>query len=91
VTVDGTTVPLNASDELTGTVGKVPAGKTVMFELIRQGEIRRVDITLDRRPVATDLERSRQPVLDAFLGERIDQARQTWEHDFLPLLGDTVG
>lgn len=91
VTIDGTTVPLNASEELTTTVGKVPAGKTVSFELVRQGQIRRADITLDPRPVAADRERSPQSLLDALLGERFDQAKRTWERDFLPLLGDTVG
>jgi hypothetical protein len=91
VTIDGTTVPLNSSTELTGTVGKVPAGQTVTFELIRQGEVRRIAITLDRRPAAAPRERAAQGALDTLLGNRYDQARQAWERDFLPLLGDPVG
>jgi hypothetical protein len=73
---------LNEAMELSSAVSSIKAGKTITLEVLRQGRILNVPITLDRRPLRTN-----QPAaLQEFINDRADRADEIWERDFAPLL-----
>jgi hypothetical protein len=79
-------------DLLMESVKAVRAGQTITFEVLRQGQVINVPITLDPRPAGLD----RNPATSAlwfqeFTARRADQAEELWERDFAPLLADKVG
>jgi hypothetical protein len=87
LTVPGSpAVELNSSDELIEAVRAVKGGQTITLEVLRQGEVLSVPITLDPRP--------RIPAtgpLEEFKNRRAMDADAHWERDFAPLLGESFG
>ena len=67
-------------------VRSVGAGKTVHFQILRQGQIVRVPVTLDPRPDAADF----TPTMTALLNDRKAAADAYWETTFAPLLKEGV-
>jgi hypothetical protein len=63
------------------------AGKTVHFQVLRQGQIIRVPVTLDPRPDAAD---SPQTLMPALLNERRNAADAYWEERFARVLKEGV-
>src|SRR5712691_1361256 len=73
--------PLNQPMELRRAVSSIKAGQTITLEVLRQGRILNVPITLDRRPLQVD-----EAALQEFINDRADRADEIWERDFAPLL-----
>jgi hypothetical protein len=73
--------PLNQPMELRRAVSSIKAGQTITLEVLRQGRILNIPITLDRRPLQTD-----EAALQEFINDRADRADEIWERDFAPLL-----
>jgi hypothetical protein len=72
---------LNDPDELSRAVSSFKAGTTITLEVLRQGQILHVPVTLDRRPLKT-----RPSELPEFVNDRADRADEAWGRDFAPLL-----
>jgi hypothetical protein len=90
MTLGATTVEFNRSDDLSDSVRAVPAGQTITFEVLRQGEILRLPITLDPRPAGLDLA-GYTDWLREFNNRRADAVEEYWWKDFAPLLGEQLG
>jgi hypothetical protein len=88
LTLNGERVEFNDTKELQQAVGSVPAGHTVTFEVLRQGQLVTVPILLSPRPLAVTLSARDALKLDEFNGRRADQSDEVWERDFAPLLGE---
>jgi hypothetical protein len=87
MTVGEVTVEFNRTDDLMDSVRAVPAGQTITFDVLRQGEIVRVPITLDPRPAHLD----NLDWLREFNNRRADEVETYWSKDFAPLLGEQLG
>jgi hypothetical protein len=83
--VGGVNVELSTKEQLIAAVKSVRAGERVTFEVLRQGEIRSITVTLERKPL--NLEQQ----IEEFTGRRAEQAEQLWERDFAPLLAEQLG
>jgi hypothetical protein len=83
------TVELNTPERLSDSVKAVKAGQTITFEVLRQGEVLTVPITLDPRPF--NLDNMGAIWLQEFTGRRADQANEVWERDFAPLFAEKLG
>jgi hypothetical protein len=81
----GINVELSTTDQLVTAVRSVRAGEKVTFDVLRQGEIISVTITLDRKPL------NLAGQIEEFTGRRAEQAEQLWERDFAPLLAEQLG
>jgi hypothetical protein len=90
MTEAGETTKFSTSQEFIDTVKQVRAGRTVTFEVLRQGRVVRVPITLDRRPAAMETAFSAD-WLKEFMNRRADAVDELWERDFAPLLRDLLG
>jgi hypothetical protein len=90
MTFGATTVEFNRPDDLSTSVRAVRAGQTITFEVLRQGAILRLPITLDPRPAAPDNIGSLQ-WLREFNNRRADAVEEYWSKDFAPLLGEQLG
>lgn len=90
MTVGQTTVTFERTDDLMESVQAVPPGQTVTFEVLRQGEIVRVPITLDPRPALPD-NLGATDWLREFNNRRADEVEVYWSNDFAPLLGEQLG
>jgi hypothetical protein len=88
LTLNGERVEFNDTKELQQAVGSVPAGHTVTFEVLRQGQLLRVPILLSPRPLAVTLSVRDSLKLDEFNGRRAVESNEVWEREFAPLLGD---
>ncbi len=67
-------------------VRETGAGQTIRFEVLRQGQIVRVAIPLDLRPIQADA-----ATIVPFVNQRRDKADAYWEQTFKPLLQEGVG
>ena len=85
-TADGRVARFNTGQELIDAVTGVNAGQTVTFEVLRQGRVLEVPITLDRKPVD-----AKAASIEEFTGRREDQVTDLWDRDFAPLLEDRWG
>jgi hypothetical protein len=81
----GVNLELSTKEQLIAAVKSVRAGERVTFEVLRQGEILSVTITLERKPLNLELQ------IEEFKGRRAEQADQVWERDFAPLLTEQLG
>jgi S1-C subfamily serine protease len=90
MTVGEVTVEFNRTDDLMDSVRAVQAGQTITFEVLRQGEILRVPITLDPRPAHLD-NLGATDWLREFNNRRADEVETYWSRDFAPLLGEQLG
>jgi hypothetical protein len=90
MTMGQTTVVFERTDDLMESVQAVPAGQTVTFEVLRQGEIIRVPIRLDPRPAHLD-NLGATDWLREFNNKRADEVEVYWSKDFAPLLGEQLG
>jgi hypothetical protein len=79
---DPARVELNNPDQLIEAVKSVGPGQTITFEVVRQGQIVKVPITLDRRP--SNLQNS----VEDFVGDRAKAAGELWQRKFAPLLDE---
>jgi hypothetical protein len=82
----GVNVELSTKEQLIAAVKSVRAGERATFEVLRQGEIRSITITLDRKPLNLD-----SGQIEEFTGRRAEKAEQLWERDFAPLLAEQLG
>jgi hypothetical protein len=83
--VPGGTIEVNTNEQLIDAVTGAKAGDTVTFEVLRQGRILKIAITLDRKPLNLTTQ------LEEFSARRADQANEFWERDFAPLLAAQMG
>jgi hypothetical protein len=81
----GGTIEFGSTEQLVDAVRSAKAGDTVQFEVLRQGEILSIPITLDRKPMNLTMQ------IEEFNGRRADQVNDLWERDFAPLLVETLG
>jgi hypothetical protein len=72
-------------------VRQMGAGQTVRFQVLRQGQIIRVPITLDPRPDDADLIPGGVSRIQGLLNDRKAAADEYWEKTFAPLLKEGVG
>jgi len=81
----GGTIEFTSNEQLIEAVTRAHPGDTVTFDVLRQGRILNIPITLDKKPLnlATQLEE--------FSGRRADQAEELWQRDFAPLLAAQMG
>jgi hypothetical protein len=73
-------IELKTPDQLIEALKSVRPGQTITFEVVRQGQIVNVPITLDRRPI------NLQNSVEEFLADRARAADKVWDRDFAPLL-----
>jgi hypothetical protein len=73
--------------QFTQVVKSAGAGKTVHFQILRQGQIVVVPVTLDARPDAAEFP---QTTMQALLNDRKAAADEYWETTFAPLLKEGV-
>jgi hypothetical protein len=85
----GSRVELNTPDRLIDSVKGVKAGQTITFEVLRNGQVLNIPITLDPRPF--NLDNMGAIWLQEFTGRRADQANEVWERDFAPLFTEKLG
>jgi hypothetical protein len=86
--VERPSVPMHEPLEFTNAVKFMGAGETVHFQVLRQGQVIRVAITLDPRPsAAEDVVGKIQELLQL----RQKTANEYWEKKFAPLLKEGVG
>jgi hypothetical protein len=78
--------------EFSQTVREIGVGKTVTFELVREGRVMRVPVKLDPRPEAAD------PAfgggiggIEELLNRRRQKAETYWSETFRSLMGERVG
>jgi hypothetical protein len=76
----GGKIEFSSNEQLIEAVTSVRAGDTVTFEVLRQGRILNVPITLDKKPVNLNSQ------LEEFSGRRADEADELWRRYFAPLL-----
>jgi hypothetical protein len=69
------------------TVKGLGAGQTLTFEVLRQGRIINVSLTLDRRPSGLE----NIGFIQEFISTRAEKAETYWKKEFDPLLVDLVG
>ena len=80
-------LPLIGSDEFSMAVRDLGPGRLVQFEVLREGQVVRIPITLDPRP----LEANGLFPMQELLNVRRDKADKYWEGTFAPLLREGVG
>jgi hypothetical protein len=61
-------------------------GSTVHFQILRQGQVVRVPVTLDPKPIQSEAE-----ALKHLVHERVDKAEDYWDKAFAKLLKEGVG
>jgi hypothetical protein len=81
----GGTIEFSSGEQLRDAVRSAKAGDTIRFEVLRQGQILSIPITLDRQPF------NLTATIEEFNARRADQANDLWERDFAPLLVETLG
>lgn len=86
VTTDGERVEVNTTLELQEAVRSVKAGETVKLDVLRQGQVVRVNIRLDPRPFNADT----LLAFEELSTRRLNDADEYWERDFAPLLESRV-
>jgi hypothetical protein len=67
------------------------AGQTIHFQVLRQGQVIRVPVTLDARPDETEFVPGGPPPMQRLLDDREQAVREYWEREFAPLLKEGVG
>jgi hypothetical protein len=78
-------IEFSSNEELIDAVTGARAGETVTFEVLRQGRILSVPITLDKKPLNVIGQ------FEEFNGRRADEADELWRRDFAPLLAAQLG
>lgn len=73
-------------EQLIDSVRSFKGGQTIVFSVLRQGQIIKVPITLDRKPTGLN-----GLSIEEFLSNRAERASEVWEKEFAPLLEDKVG
>ena len=81
----GGKIEFTSNEQLIDAVTSARAGDTVTFEVLRQGRVLNIPITLDKKP----LNLANQ--LEEFSGRRADEAEEFWKRDFAPLLAAQLG
>jgi hypothetical protein len=84
--VEQADLQFRVAEQFSQVVRAVGAGKTVHFQILRQGQIVRVPVTLDPRPDAADF----IPTMTSLLNDRKAAADEYWETTFAPLLKEGV-
>jgi hypothetical protein len=79
-------VPLRSHAHLAAIIRTFPAGQTVQLEVLRQGQLVRVPILLDARPLELDQALD----LDNFQWRRDDRFQDYWNRTFAPLVAEGV-
>lgn len=74
------------ADAFMDIIGQFTAGETVRLEVLRQGQVVRVPVTLDSRP-----DDAAQHLIEGFRNRRKDKLDSYWDASFRPLLEDGVG
>jgi hypothetical protein len=80
-------VQLRGPTEFSLVIRAIGAGRTMHVEVLRQGQIIRVPITLDPRPEEADF----PPAMQNLLDRRKKEMEEYWKQQFAPLLGEGVG
>ena len=83
----GGAIEFASNDQLVDAVRSAKAGDTVQFEVLRQGQILTIPITLDHKPMSLHVRMD----IEEFNGRRADQVNDLWDRDFAPLLVETLG
>jgi hypothetical protein len=83
-------LPIRTPLEMKTHVQQYGAGQTVLFEVLRQGQVQRVPITLDPKPDEAD-PASGINAMQNMLDKRRTAAEEYWEKTFAPLLKEKVG
>jgi len=78
-------IEISSNEQLIDAVTSARAGDTVTFEVLRQGRVLNVPITLDKKPLNLTTQ------LEEFSGRRADEADEYWKRDFAPLLAAQLG
>jgi hypothetical protein len=81
----GGSIEFGSGEQLRQAVHSAKAGDTIRLEVLRQGQILSIPITLDLKPFNVDKQ------IEEFTARRADQANDLWERDFAPLLVATLG
>ncbi|HSU69784.1 MAG TPA: hypothetical protein VLJ39_23065 [Tepidisphaeraceae bacterium] len=76
----------NSSNDLKNVIGSLEPGTLVHLQVLRQGQVIEVPLTLDRRPVEAD-----ENFAENFRFRRGEKFKEYWRHTFAPLLRESVG
>ena len=67
------------------------AGTKAHFEILRQGQVIRVEVKLDPRPESAEFAPGLANPMQKLLDDRKKSVDDLWEHEFAPLLEEGVG
>lgn len=83
--------PIRNPSEMRDAVTGFRAGETIHFQLLRQGQVIDVPITLDPRPEAADPLNAGLNAMQNLIDERKSRAAEYWEKTFAPMLKEAAG
>lgn len=84
-------IQFQSPEELRAAIVFFGAGQTVHVQVLRQGRVIKVPLTLDARPADADFNPGGPPPMEKLLDDRDQAANEYWEQAFAPLLKEGVG
>lgn len=83
--------PVRNPTEMRDKVTSFKAGETIHFQLLRQGQVVQVPVTLDPRPEAADPLIAGLNAMQNLIDDRKMRAAEYWEKTFAPMLREGAG
>ena len=83
--------PVRNPSEMREKVTGFKAGETIHFQLLRQGQVIQVPVTLDPRPEAADPLNAGLNAMQNLIDDRKMRAAEYWDKTFAPLLKEGAG
>jgi S1-C subfamily serine protease len=77
----------SSSNDLKNAIGNLEPGSVVRLQVLRQGQIIQIALTLDSRPIEADSPDTAQ----SFRIRRTEKFNEYWQRTFAPLLKESVG
>jgi hypothetical protein len=89
--VEQPNIRLTNAPEFSLAIRSLGAGTKAHFEVLRQGQVIRVEVKLDPRPEAADFVPGAANSIQKLLDDRKKAVDEVWEREFAPLLEEGVG
>lgn len=83
--------PVRNPSEMREKVTGFKAGETIHFQLLRQGQVINVPVTLDPRPEAADPLNAGLNAMQNLIDDRKMRAAEFWDKAFAPMLKEAAG
>jgi hypothetical protein len=81
--------PIHSGSELTASLSQFSAGQTIHLQILRQGQVVRVPVQLDPKPLDASSQEFRDR-MDDFLFRRLQRAQEYWDKHFADLVEEMV-